>query len=63
MNNVKVEVGELRTKIVYDPGGGTPLYNPYRYLPRHRVGFLRSFGVKTGIRLVHFGLESGMVFE
>ena len=22
MNNVKVEVGELRTKIVYDPGGG-----------------------------------------
>ena len=65
MNNVKVEFGELRTKIVYDPGGGggTPLYNPYRYLPPHRAGFLRRFGVKTGIHLAHFGLESGMVFE
>ena len=66
MNNVKVEFGELRTKIVYDPGGGgggTPLYNPYRYLPPQRAGFLRRFGVKTGIHLAHFGLESGMVFE
>ena len=62
MNNVKVEVGELRTKIVYDRGGA-PLYNPYRYLPPHRVGFLRRFGVKTGINFAHFGLESGMVFE
>ena len=66
MNNVKVEVGELRTKIVYDPGGGgggTPLSNPCRYLPPHRVGFLRRFGLKTGINFAHFGLESGMVFE
>ena len=31
---------------------------------RHdRVGFLRRFGLKTGIHLAHFGLESGMVFE
>ena len=29
----------------------------------HRVGFLRRFGLKTGIRFAHFGLESGMVFE
>ena len=28
-----------------------------------RVGFLRGFGLKTGIHFAHFGLESGMVFE
>ena len=28
-----------------------------------RVGFLRRFGLKTGLDLAHFGLESGMVFE
>ena len=28
-----------------------------------RVGFFRRFGLKTGIHLAHFGLESGMVFE
>ena len=44
-------------------GGGTPLYKPYRYVPPHRVGFLRRFGLKTGIHFAHFGLESGMVFE
>ena len=43
--------------------GGTPLCKPYRYVPPHRVGFLRRFGLKTGIHFVHFGLESGMVFE
>ena len=31
-------------------------------MPPHRVGFLRRFGVKTGIHFGHFGLESGMVF-
>ena len=41
---------------------GTPLYKPYRYMPPHRVGFLRRFGLKTGIQLAHFGLESAMVF-
>ena len=31
------------------PGGeGTPLYKLYRYVPPHRVGFLRRFGLKTG---------------
>ena len=29
----------------------------------HRVGFLRCFGLETGIHFAHFGLESGMVFE
>ena len=42
--------------------GVTPLYKPYRYVPPHRVGFLRRFGLKTGINFAHFGLESGIVF-
>ena len=44
-------------------GGGTPLCKLYRYVPPHRVGFLRHFGPKTGIHFAYFGLESGMVFE
>ena len=43
--------------------GGIPLYKLYRYVPPHRVGFLRRFGLKTGIHFAHFGLESDMVFE
>ena len=43
--------------------GGTPLYKPYRYVPPHRVEFLRCFGLKTGVYFAHFGLESGVVFE
>ena len=31
-------------------------------MPPHRVGFLSRFGLKTGIQLAHFGLESAMVF-
>ena len=42
-------------------GGGTPLYKLYRYVPPHRVGFLRRFGLETGIHFDHFGL--GMVFK
>ena len=45
-------------------GRGTPLCKLYRYVPPHRVGFLRRFRLKTGIHFAHFGLESaGMVFE
>ena len=40
--------------------GGTPLYMPYRYVPPYGVGI---FGLKTGIHLAHFGVESGTVFE
>ena len=40
--------------------GGNPLYKLYRYVPPHRIGFLRCFGLKTGIHFAHFGLESGM---
>ena len=35
--------------VIYPPGGGTPLYKPHRYVPPHRVGFLRRFGLKTGL--------------
>ena len=42
---------------------GTPLYKLHRYVPPHRVGFLRRFGLKTGTHFAHFGLESVMVFE
>ena len=44
-------------------GESAPLYKLYKYVPLHRVGFLRLFGLKTGIDFVRFGLESGMVFE
>ena len=44
-------------------GGGTPLYRPYRYVLPQRVGFLRRFGLITGIDFAHFSLETGMVFE
>ena len=43
--------------------GVTPLYKSYRYVPPRRVGFLRRFGLKTGIHFAHFSLESGMIFE
>ena len=36
-----------------DPGG-TPLYKLYKYVPPHQLGFLRRFGLKTGIHFVHF---------
>jgi len=39
-------------------GGGPPLYKPYRYVLPQRVGFLRRFGLKTGIDFADFGLES-----
>ena len=32
-------------------------------MPPHGVGFLRRFGLKTGIHFAHFGLDLGMVFE
>ena len=32
-------------------------------VPPDWVGFLRRFGLKTGVHFTHFGLESGMVFK
>ena len=44
-------------------GRDTSLYKLYRSLLPHRVGFLRRFGLKTGILFAHFGQGSGVVFE
>ena len=44
-------------------GGGTSLYQPYRYVQSQRVWFLHLFGLKTVIIFAHIGLLSGMVFE
>ena len=44
-------------------GGVTSPCKPYRYVPLQRVGFLRLFGLKTGIGCAHSNLESGMVFN
>ena len=56
---------ERALALAAQPGGGwgAPLYKLYSYLPPHRVGFLRRFGLKTGKNFAHFGLELGMVFE
>ena len=47
------------------PGGGGVLHyiSHIGMCPPHRVGFLRLFGLKTGIDFAPFGLESGVVFE
>ena len=44
---------------------GTPLYKPYSYVPPRRIYifFFSRFGLKRGIHFVHFGLESGIVFD
>ena len=44
------------------PGGGTPLYKVYRYVPPQRVWFLSRFGLKTSIDFNNYGLKSGRVF-
>ena len=50
---------EQQRKTAINPpwGEGTPLYKLYKYVPLHRVGFLRRFGLTTGIHFAHFGLE------
>ena len=62
---IQRDVNEVAGRLFCSPGeGATPLYKPYRYVPPHWVGFLRRFGLKTGIKFAHLlGLESGMVFE
>ena len=44
-------------------GGGTSLYNLFRYMPPQRVWFLSRCGLKMDIDYDHFGLNSGMVFK
>ena len=43
--------------------GGGGLYKLYRYLQPQSVGFLRRFGLKTGIDFAHFCLNRVLVFE
>ena len=53
---------KLEKPLTYiEPGGGTPLYKPYRYVPNQTVRFLRRFCLKKDF--AHFGLESGVVLE
>ena len=45
------------------PGGDTPLYKLYRYVPPQRVWFLSRLGLKTGIDFDHYGPKSDIVFK
>jgi len=57
-----IPTNRIKKSQCYTPGGGgTPLYQVYRYVPPQRVWFLSRFGLKTGIDLDHFGLKLGMV--
>ena len=51
------------TLVKAKPPGGTPSYKPYRYVPPHRVGFLRRFGLKTGIHFCPFWSGIGLGFR
>ena len=53
----------MKGKRIYPPQGDSPLNKPFKYVPPQRVGFLRLFGLKTGIDFARCGLASGMVFE
>ena len=64
INYGQMQKQKLEKRLTYiEPGGGTPLYKPYRYVPNQTVRFLRRFCLKTGIDFAHFGLESGVVLE
>ena len=43
--------------------GDTPLHKSERHVPSERVWFLWCFGLKTGIDLAHFGLETMVLRE
>ena len=53
----------MEGKPIYRPQGDSPLNKSYKYVPPQRVGFLRLFGLKTGIDFARCGLALGMVFE
>ena len=48
--------------IILSRGGSTSIYKPYSAVSPQRVGFLRRFGLKTGLDFANFGLDSGMGF-
>ena len=43
--------------------GGLPYISHIGVCCPKEYGFLRRFGLKTGIDFAHFGLESGIVFR
>ena len=45
------------------PGGEVLPYKSHIGMRRHWVGFLRRFGLKTGMHFTDFDLKSGWVFE
>ena len=45
------------------PGGGTPLYKPFRYVPPHRVGFFAPFWSENGHTLGPFWSGIGYGFR
>ena len=65
---LKIAKNKCKSRLIERTGeqnvpGGTPVYKLYRYVPPHRLGSLRPFGLKTGVHFAQFGLESGMVYE
>ena len=51
----------FKMKKTVTQGMDTSLYKLYKFLQPHRVGFLRCFGLKTGIRFAHFtGRKNGL---
>ena len=62
MSDISAQLG-IEKSCEFKVPGGTPLYEPCKYVPRQKVGVLGLFGLKTGIHFAHFGLKSGVVFE
>ena len=56
----------MGTALYLRPGGGGGVFPYIGHIGMccpHRIGFLHRFGLKTGIHLAPFGLESGMIFK
>ena len=52
---------EFQLAFDWSPGRGGGVLSYIGICRPNRVGFLRRFGLKTGIHFPNFGLESGMV--
>ena len=61
INQCTYTVTSFAQAVLSREGGGTPLYQVYRYVPPQRVWFLSRFGLKKGIDFEHFGLKLGLV--
>ena len=52
----KMYIAHLLSCAYFPPGGGTPIYGLYRYVPRDRVWFLRFSILKWGISFAPVGI-------